>query len=143
MVILTGCSSSFLNLIGGQKLFKDLFDKIGDDLYLEVMPHNMDEQKTVNEKCLALSKECNLKIVATNDCHYIFPDDDKIHEVLLAIQTKAKMSDQNRFRFIEKGLYLRTADEMIDAFIAQGILPNREIRLALKNTIEIAEMQRF
>lgn len=139
LVILTGCGSSFLNLTGGTKLFEDLHSKIGGDLYLEVMPHKMEEQKSINKLCLSLLDKYGSKLVATNDCHYILLNDDKVHEVLLAIQTKSKMNDQNRFRFTENGLYLRTADEMIEAFRSQGMLDNRQIRQSIKNTIEVAE----
>ncbi len=137
LIFLTGCGSTFLALPGGEELLAVLSEK--SEVYLEIMPHSMDDQKKINRLCSELAAKYGLKMVATNDAHYILPDEDKIHEVLLAIQTKAKMSDANRFRFVEKGLCLRTADEMIDAFNTQDVLDNRQIRQAIKNTVEIAE----
>lgn len=138
LVIMTGCSSSFLNLNGGEDLFYDLSDKIKDDLYLEVMPHKFKEQNDLNKRLVKLASK-NHKLVATNDCHYINKENYKTQEVLLAIQSKAKWSDPNRWRFNIQGLHLRTADEMFEAFIEQNILSDKQIKESLFNTIEVAE----
>ncbi len=144
LVILTGCSNSFLNLRGGYDLFYDLSDKLyglpdaKNDLYLEVMPHDLKEQRIINKELLNMVCKRH-KLVATNDCHYIHKEDYKTQEVLLAIQSKAKWNDPNRWKFNIRGLYLKSANEMFDAFIKQDILSYTEIENALYNTIEIAE----
>lgn len=139
MVIMTGCHSSFVNLPGGIDLLRDLNKKLRDDLYLEVMPHNFAGQKQTNLFCVSTADNWNIRLVATNDCHYINADDDQTHEVLLAIQTKAKWTDTNRYKFEINGLHLRSEKEMIDAFRQQEILSDYDIQESLESTIEIAE----
>lgn len=139
LVILTGCSATFLNLLGGEELLFDLKSRIKNDLYLEIMPHDMQEQKETNKLCDELSLKYKIPLVATNDCHYILPEDSKVQEVLLAIQTKALMSDPTRYRFSINGLYLKTHQEMQSSFSEQGCFSQEDVIDALTTTIEIVE----
>ena len=147
LVVLTGCSSSFLvkHTPGQMDEFLDsLYQKLGENLYLEVQPHLIPEQKELNALCASLvSQTPELKLVATNDCHYILAEDAEAQEVLLAIQTKAKWSDKDRFRFSITGMHLRSEEEMADAFVEQGILTDDQINQALDATMEIAEKCQF
>jgi DNA polymerase-3 subunit alpha len=147
LVVLTGCSSSFLMADPTDQAFdflESLYGIIGSDLYFEVMPHELPEQNQINEQCLDCSvqvPEC--KLVASNDCHYILPEDAKAQEVLLAIQTKHKWKDADRFRFTINGLYLKDENEMFDQFVAQGVLTDEQINQALDATMEIADKCQF
>lgn len=148
LVVLTGCSSSILLKDPSEKsldFLSSLYEKIGSDLYLEVMPHQLDGQEKINILCLNLKDQTpEMKLVATNDCHYILPEDSEAQEVLLAIQTKAKWSDPDRFQFTIKGLlYLTDEQEMCDKFIAQNILSDGQIEEALDSTMEIAKKCKF
>ena len=149
LVILSGCIDSFLGAKWGHDFLMVLEDRIPDpwDLYFEVMPHDIEGQKEANKIALGLALETvagtNLEnappFVATNDCHYIEEEDWEAQEVLLAIQRSAKWSDPNRWRFGIKGLHLRSADEMIQAFKQQGVLEEDEIQSALECTLEVAK----
>lgn len=139
LVVMTGCMVSFLNLRGGKEFFRDLLKVMPDDLYLEVMPHNVKDQIDINDVCIELANLYDVPLVATNDCHYIDAEDAEVQEVLLAIQTKAKWDDPGRFRFSFTGLHVRTSEEMIDAFFTQGLLSDNEIEEAMRSTIEIAQ----
>jgi len=139
LVILTGCGSSFLNLPGGEDCLTEIYKKQPEDIYFEIMPHNLQSQIQINEKCDYLSKQYSLKYVATNDCHFIDYEDHTVHEVLLAVQTNAKWNDSNRFRFEVKGLHLRTVQEMIATFKEQGYFDRKFVIEAIKNTMEIVE----
>lgn len=138
-IVMTGCQASFLNIKHGEGFFWNLVDEIKENLYLEVMPHDSEDQINHNKRCRELSTKYNIPLVATNDCHYILPEDNKAQEVLLAIQTHAKWSDKDRWKFDIDGLHLRTKAEMIKAFKRQGILKEEEYRRAMRRTIEIAE----
>jgi len=139
-VIMTGCSGSFLNRKFGEGFFWNLVEEIKKgDLYLEVMPHDFPEQIAHNKKCKELSMKYGIPLVATNDTHYILPEEDVVQEVLLAIQTHAKWKDKTRWKFNVKELHLRSYDEMEIAFKRQNILTQNEWRKALSNTIVIAE----
>ena len=138
-VVLTGCSGSFLNRKFGEGFFWNLVEEMKKDLYLEIMPHDMPEQISHNKRCQELSIKYGIPLIATNDCHYILPDEDIVQEVLLAIQTHAKWKDKDRWKFDIKGLHLRSCEEMIVAFKKQNSLNDLDYGKALRNTIIIAE----
>ena len=84
--------------------------------FLEIMDLEIPEQKKVNETLLEFSEEFDVPVVATNDCHYLDPEDVEAHDVLLCIQTNSKIDDNKRLRFSTKKLYVRSFDEMEKAF---------------------------
>jgi len=135
----TACSASFLHLENGIDFLKDIHQKIGSDLYLEVMPHNYEDQFKTNKLCLSLNKELDIKLIATQDAHYILKEDWESHDVLLACQTKKKMSDPDRWQFNGKDFYLCEPKYYKQKFISQNILSQEEINQAMQNTIEVAE----
>ena len=138
-IVLTGCSGSFLNRKFGEGFFWNLVEEMKKNLYLEVMPHDMPEQIVHNKRCKELSGKYGIPLIATNDCHYVLPDEDIVQEVLLAIQTHAKWKDKDRWKFDIKGLYLRSCEEMIVAFKKQNSLNYLDYGKALRNTIVVAE----
>jgi uracil-DNA glycosylase family 4 len=142
MVILTACSSTFITEEWGRRLFVALKRKIGRNLFLEIMPHNYSEQVLVNRLAMQFSKEFSVPLVATNDCHYVHKGDEKTHEVLLAIQSKKKWKDPTRWKFSIDGLYLKSREEMADAFLKQKCVPMAEAEKALNNTMVVAELCR-
>jgi DNA polymerase-3 subunit alpha len=84
--------------------------------YLEVQANGLPEQDKVNEFLYELSKKTKLPIVATNDCHYLNKEDVEAHDILLCIQTNAKVDDVNRMRFNTSELYYKSYEEMQDYF---------------------------
>lgn len=139
-IIMTGCSLSFLNEDSwGIDLFWKLKELYSEDTYLEVMPHNFQEQNVLNMLCKGLSASQGMKLVATNDCHYVEKSDAINQEVLLAIQTKKKWKDPDRWKFNGKGFYMRTRKEMTECFKEQEALGLDQIREAIRNTMDIAE----
>jgi len=141
LIFLSGCSFSILNLEDGIKWFINQNPK---NVFFEVMPHNLKEQKLINELCLKLhEKYPGIRLVATNDCHYIEKEHVKAHEVLLAIKTGSKWNDKNRWKFNIDGMHIRPEKEMIQAFEKQGIMELKQIREAINNTDVIAEMCDF
>ena len=137
LIVLTGCSASFLLYPGGKKLFERLYFKIAGDLYLEVMPHDFEGQYKINQLCLDFDYP-EASLIGTNDCHYIEKEDREVQEVLLAIQTKAKWNDKDRFRFELDDLYLKSADEMLKGF-EKIKFPYKNAQEALSNTMQIAD----
>lgn len=137
LIISTACASSFIHDDWGKILLKKLHRIIPEDIYCELMPHQISGQKETNELALHFAEKYNLKIIATNDCHYISDGDEKAQEVLLAIQSKKKWNDPNRWKFDTKGLYAKTRKEMQKAFLEQGQLSRKQIDLALDSTLEI------
>ncbi len=103
----------------------------GDRLYFEIQENGIAEQTVVNEGLMSLGKELGIKLVATNDCHYLGREESYAHEVLLSIQTGKTINDPKRFRFSTDELYFKSPDEMAERF---SYCPE-----AISNTIEVAE----
>ncbi|MFC1627428.1 DNA polymerase III subunit alpha, partial [Patescibacteria group bacterium] len=110
--------------------FVKLFNK---DFYIELQKHqNIPELDKVNKKLFDLSKKLGIPLVATNDVHYVNPEDAKAQDALLAIQTKTTLDDEKRMTMINSpGFYLKSADEMKQLF--------PDTPAALKNTLKIAD----
>ncbi|MDR1226577.1 MAG: DNA polymerase III subunit alpha [Prevotellaceae bacterium] len=121
--------------------FKDLF---GDDYYLELQRHKTTDstaqqdvypqQVMVNEKLLELAAKLNVKVVATNDVHFVNEDEAQAHDRLLCISTAADVNDPKRMRYTRQE-WFKTASEMQHIF---ADLPE-----ALANTLEIANKVEF
>lgn len=138
LFVLTGCMSSFVHMDGGIDLLCNLIERT-DDIALELMPHNIAGQPEHNRFCLGLRETYRLPIVATNDCHYVKRGDAKMHEVLLAMQTKKSWNDKDRWRFDTDTLHLTTAKEMQELFRVQGVLKPAQVKEALSNAGKIAD----
>ena len=107
------------------KIFKDIFD---DDFYLEIQDHNMDVEKPILEAMPRLSKELGIKLVATNDCHYIEPDHAYAHNILLLLSDK-NGADYRQLRYGTDQVYFKSQEEMIKLF--------KKYKGAVENTLEI------
>ncbi len=86
------------------------------NFFLELQDHGMQEQKLVNQSLLRMSKETGIELVATNDIHYTYAQDEKPHDMLLCIQTGKKLSDENRMRYEGGQYYIKSEDEMKELF---------------------------
>jgi DNA polymerase-3 subunit alpha len=109
--------------------YRDLFGP--ENFYIEIQDHGMDWEQEVTGKLIALARDLDLPLVATNDGHYTRREDAEAHDVLLCIQTNSNVNDSNRMRMETEEFCLRSADEMWERF---GHLPE-----ALTNTMRIAE----
>ena len=87
-----------------------------DHFYLELQDHGIPEQQTVNQGLLRISQETDLSLVATNDVHYILDSDAEAHDILLCIQTKKLVTDEDRMRYEGGQYYLKSEAEMKKLF---------------------------
>ncbi len=99
--------------------------------FLELQDHGIPEQKTVNAALIRISKEMDVPLVATNDIHYTYAEDEKSHDILLCIQTAKKVSDTDRMRYDGGQYYVKSEMEM------RGLFPYAQE--AVTNTALIAE----
>jgi DNA polymerase-3 subunit alpha len=102
-----------------------------ENYFVELMDHGLGIERRHREDLLKIAKNLNLKLVATNDLHYVYPEDARMHEVLLCIGTRSTMDDPKRFKFDAQDFYLKTAAEMREVW--------RELPEACDNTLLIAE----
>ena len=84
--------------------------------YLELQDHGIPEQRIVNTSLLSLSKELDIPLVATNDVHYTYREDEKPHDILLCIQTAKKVTDVDRMRYEGGQYYVKSEEEMKGLF---------------------------
>ncbi|MCZ7585929.1 MAG: PHP domain-containing protein [Deltaproteobacteria bacterium] len=111
-----------------RQIFKDRY-------YLEIQHNGLERQERVNIEILKIAKRLDLPVVATNDCHYLRPEDANPHDVLLCVGTGKTVSEQNRKRYESEAFYLRSSREMADLF--------HDTPGAVKSTLEIAERCQF
>ncbi len=110
--------------------YLDIFGK--DNFYMELMYHGIPDQKTVNKELIALARENNVPMVATNDVHYLRKEDHYPHEVMLCIGTRTTMTDERRMRMDNPEFYFKSGDEM-------AAIWNPEVPEAITNTLAVAE----
>lgn len=101
------------------------------NFYLELQDHGMAEQKRINPQLIRLSRETGIPLVATNDCHYIAPEDSRMHRVLLCIQTGRTIEDENAMEFGSEEFYFKSEEEM------RALFP--DVPEAAGNTVKIAQ----
>ena len=87
-----------------------------DNYFLELQDHGMPEQASVNQALLRMSRELDIPLVATNDVHYTYADDEKSHDILLCIQTGKRLSDENRMRYEGGQYFVKSEEEMKGLF---------------------------
>lgn len=139
IVALTGCLASEVNehlkngdveaATGAAGEYAEIFGK--ENVYVELQDHGIADQHKVFPQLLDISRRTGLKTVATNDLHYTRKTDADAHDVLLCIQTNAKVNEPNRFKFDGQEFYLKSPQEMRALFAEQ---PE-----ACDATLEIAE----
>lgn len=107
------------------RTYKEIF---GDDFYLEIQNHNMDVEKPILEHMPKIAKELGIKLVATNDCHYIDSDHAIAHNILLLLGDKMG-EDYTKLRYGTDQVYFKSSDEMIKLF--------KNYEEAIESTLEI------
>ncbi|MCI6542366.1 MAG: DNA polymerase III subunit alpha [Firmicutes bacterium] len=110
------------------KWYKNLF---GEDFYLEVQNHGLEEQQIVNRELKKLSQKLGIKLVATNDCHYIAKEDAEMQDVPMCVQMGKKIDDPDRMKFSTDEFYYKDYDEMKKAMAG--------MEESLVTTLEIAD----
>ncbi|MGB5791362.1 DNA polymerase III subunit alpha [Poseidonibacter sp.] len=106
--------------------YKEIF---GDDFYLEIMRHGIDDQYFIDDPLLKLAHETGIKIVATNDTHYLTQKDADAHEAFMCIAMNKLYDDPNRLRHSVHEFYLKTPQqiEKLYADIPEAIAATQEI----------------
>lgn len=148
LIVTTGCPSSEINkrfLLKQDRKAYEYAERLkgifGDNFYVEIMNHNMDEdlEKILLPKLLKLAKDLNLPLLGTNDSHYAYKENASSHERLLAVQSASVMSELGRskggtrFDFSGPEYHLKSYEEMYSLY------PEDIAEEALANTIKVAE----
>lgn len=140
VICTSGCMSSIFNrlLQDGKdeealEKFKLYKEKFPGRFYVEIQMHpRIPELKELTKKQVAIARKLDLPLVATNDNHYINPDDATAQDALLCVQTRKLISDTKRMTMMDSpDFYVRSAQEMEELF--------HEYPEAIANTVKIAE----
>ncbi len=137
LICLSACLSGDLPkmLLNGQdesahayiREMQEIFGK--ENFYVEIMDHNLREEKTVLPRLIAIAREMDVPLVATNDCHYLEKKDAPAREVLMCIQTGKTLADDQRMRMETGELYVKSEEEMRALFknVPDAVDRTREI----------------
>ncbi len=125
------------DIAGAEQKLRWWLDLFGEDYYIEIQRHrgleNIDglgiSQEDVNQILLGFAKKYNVKVIATNDSHYINEDDWLPHDILLCINTNSFLEEEGRFKFPSSDFYFKTQGEMLQLF--------QDVPESLDNTLEI------
>jgi len=109
--------------------YRDIFGK--GNFYLEIQDQGLEEERKIRSGLLQLERDLGIPLVATNDSHYLCGEDSHAHDVMLCVQTGAKVHETNRFRFDSDQFFVKSADEMAQMF--------QDVPEALTRTMAIAE----
>ena len=139
LIAMSGCLASEIpdwimkDQLGKARDAVDWFQQTlgADNFFLELQNHGIAEQAKVNRHLIQWAKEFGLKLVATNDVHYIEKSHSHAHDCLICIGTQTQLADTKRMHYEPEQFYLRTAEEMKARF---ADTPD-----AVKNTLEVAE----
>jgi len=139
LIALTSCLKGVLNVYLLQEQLEHARRELDDyvqilgreQVYVELQDHGLRPEDTVRPQLLRLAKDVGLKVVATNDVHYLEPHHAQAHDALMAIQTQTTLDDPHRLRYDRPEFYLKSAEQMKALFA--------EIPESITSTIEIAE----
>ncbi len=115
------------------KRYKDLF---GEDYYIELQDHGLEDQKRTNPDLIRIAKELDIKMVIANDSHYLKKEDADWHDTLLCMQTQSLKNEENRFHFPNNEFYVKTVPELREAF---KWMDTETFNECIQNTVDIAE----
>ena len=113
--------------------YKEIFK---DDFYLEIQDHGSLEDRIVNVEMIKIGKKYGIKVIATNDAHYISEMDVEAHDALLCVLTGKLISDEKRLRYTGTE-YIKDENEMLELF--QDHIDDKSIKEAVNNTVEISQ----
>ncbi len=109
--------------------YQDIFGE--GNFFLELQDHGISDQQLVDQILVSMSQKLGIPLVATNDIHYTYKEDEKPHDILLCLQTGKKLSDEDRMRYTGGQYYVKTEEEM------RALFPY--VPEALDNTQKIAD----
>ena len=141
LIVSTACVAGFAGVDWGLELFGNLAEAIPDRFFCEIQPHGIPAQVRMNKAVLKLARKYGLRTIATNDCHYPYPEDAKLQDICLAINSGADYDDPKRLKFDSEFYYAASESEMIDWFCAlHPYLEERTVISAINGTQALVDM---
>jgi DNA polymerase III subunit alpha len=118
--------------------YQDIFGK--GNFFLEIQDQGLDLERRIHPDLFKLERELDIPLVATNDSHYLCEDDHSAHDVMLCVQTGAKVQDRDRFRFDADQFYVKSADEMARLFPERPDIIQRTQAIAERCNLKLSKV---
>jgi len=115
--------------------YEDIFGK--GNFYLEIQDQGLEQEKQIHEALFRMERESNIPLVVTNDSHYLCGEDSHAHDVMLCVQTGAKIHDKERFRFDSDQFFVKSAEEMGRIFPDSPGLMQRTMEIAERCNLKL------
>ena len=142
LVCLSGCLAGKIpslilsgNISDAEAYALELKQIFGEDFYIEIQDHGIEEEKAILPELISLSERIGAELVATNDVHYIKKNDAKLQKILVCMQTNTLITDDNPLGFESEEYYFKNEAAMRSLF--------SNIQSAVDNTEVIAEKCNF
>lgn len=124
---------------GAERTAQEYHEVFGDDYYIELQDHGLELQKEVMVELVRIARKFNIKLLATNDVHFINADDYEAHKILICLNTGRKLNEQTKMLYTGQE-YLKSSEEMAELFkdYPEAIANSMEIA----NKVEVYPMER-
>jgi DNA polymerase-3 subunit alpha len=118
--------------------YRDIFGK--DNFYLEIQDQGLEQERKIQANLFRLEKDLGIPLVATNDSHYLCGEDSHAHDVMLCVQTGAKVHDKDRFHFDSDQFFVKGADEMARLFPDSPEVVSRTMEIAERCNLKLSKV---
>ncbi len=118
--------------------YQDIFGK--GNFYLEIQDQGLEPERRIRADLLRLERELGIPLVATNDSHYLCGEDSHAHDVMLCVQTGAKIHDADRFRFDSDQFFVKSGGEMAALFPDSPAVVTRTQEIAERCNLKLSKV---
>jgi DNA polymerase-3 subunit alpha len=119
--------------------YQDIFGK--GNFYLEIQDQGLEQERKIQADLFRMERELGIPLVVTNDSHYLCGEDSHAHDVMLCVQTGAKIHDKERFRFDSDQFFVKSAEEMGRLFPDSPALLQRTVEIAERCQLKLAKIE--
>jgi DNA polymerase III subunit alpha len=119
--------------------YQDIFGK--GNFYLEIQDQGLEQERKIQADLYRLERELGIPLVATNDSHYLCGEDSHAHDVMLCVQTGAKIHEANRFKFDSDQFFVKSAEEMAALFKDSPAVVQRTMEIAERCNLELHKVE--
>jgi DNA polymerase-3 subunit alpha len=130
---------SYENAAAVAKQYQDIFGK--GNFYLEIQDQGLEQERRIRADLFRLEKELGIPLVATNDSHYLCGEDSHAHDVMLCVQTGAKVHDADRFKFDSDQFFVKSAEEMARVFPDAPAVLQRTMEIAERCNLKLSKIE--
>ena len=118
--------------------YEDIFGK--GNFFLEVQDQGLEDEQKIRADLFRLERELGIPLVATNDSHYLCGEDSHAHDVMLCVQTGAKIHESNRFKFDSDQFFVKSGDEMAQLFKDAPAVVERTMAIAERCNLKLKKV---